>query len=177
MTALVAAWATALLWFAPHDLYANQAEANASAALSAASNDVPVEVLLVVAFHESRYVPEASPWPRPYGDRATRPTTCTHASGCVWRCGVMQADARSWRECLDYRDLEHGYAAGADQIQAWTDVCRAHGVTGRTRLLHCALSGYGPGKATPDGTAYSHWVLRQAVRLGALERRAARGGS
>jgi hypothetical protein len=110
-----------------------------AAAQNAASEDLPVELLLAVGYFESHYqatatsvlingVRRTGPW------RSTRRPKGQLAS---LHCGVTQATARTWAECLQLRDPDLAYIALADSLARW--LVRAKGNIKRV------LDGYGCG--------------------------------
>lgn len=87
----------------------SDAAAHARAAAAAASPEVPLELLLAVAYRETR-------WDE---------LQVSRAKGGLY-CGVVQAMARipgqrgySEQRCRDLADLTLGYRAGADELRAW----------------------------------------------------------
>ncbi len=119
------------------------AYAHVAAATDAATPHVQPELLLAIAFVESRYDPTATS--RVEGARrktgsypSTTPpaTLAPHAS---LYCGPLQTFAGSWRECLALRDLHAAYAAGAGELETWLRDRRVRGD------LSLALAGHGCG--------------------------------
>ncbi len=121
------------------------AHAHVAAATAAATPDVPPELLLAIAFVESRY--DATATSRVVaGKRRTGPYRSTeppahldpHAS---LFCGPLQTFARTWSECLAQRDLAVGYAAAVSELTHWLGDRRAH------HSIVRALAGHGCGNA------------------------------
>lgn len=141
--------------------------AHASAAIAAASPSVSPELLLAIAYVESRYDPTATS--RVEG--ATRktgsyPSTIEPANLAVRAslfCGPLQTFAGSWRDCLALRDLKTAYTAGATELDTWLRDRRVHGDVTR------ALAGHGCGNvgvATGQCRAYParvRWIERQLI--------------
>lgn len=127
----------------------------------ASSPRIPVEVILGVAWVESRMDPTATSRVES-GRRATGSWPWTHPAGDGPRfCGVMQAMAgREWSRCLAMRDIESGYRAGADEIASWLKI--SHGNLG------AALRGHGCGISGLTGSCmeYDLRVLDQARQFG-----------
>jgi Transglycosylase SLT domain len=119
------------------------AYAHIEAAEVAASKQISLELLLGVAFVESRFDPTAVS--RVEG-RARR-TGSYHSTAAPAQlnpraslyCGIMQTYAPSWSACLQMRDLKTAYAAGAAELAAWLRDSRVRGDITR------ALSGHGCG--------------------------------
>lgn len=134
--------------YAPH-VDAPHALAHAAAAELAATPKTPAELLLAVAYIESRYDPTATSTVR--GRRF---------------CGVMQTTAGSdLATCLEQRALIVGYRTGATMLRQWQ---RAAGPD-----LQRALNGYGCGFAGFDNGCHNYGarVLAVARRFGLTDRR------
>ena len=119
------------------------AYAHVQAASAAATDQIPAELLLGIAFVESRFEPRAVSRVEG-GTRRTGPYLSTSAPARLDRraslyCGPLQAFAPSWSACLGLRNLTTGYAAGAAELQQWL---RDRRVRGNTRR---ALAGHGCG--------------------------------
>lgn len=136
--ALLLAWRLAL--FAPT---VPASLAHARYAIDAAGADLPPEIVLAVAWHESGLT--------------------EGRSGEPWHCGVMQVIPRPGR-CQAMRAFPVGYAAGAEALRAW----RRHGGTWLQTLsgYRCGWVGWRAGDC-PDGLGrgYARIVLRTAGRL------------
>ncbi|HET7501313.1 MAG TPA: hypothetical protein VFK02_09935 [Kofleriaceae bacterium] len=164
-------------WMPPPDVYAHIAAAEA-----AATERVTGELLLGIAFIESRFDATAVsrvegrvrrtgryPW------TAVPPKLDPRAS---LYCGPLQTFAPSWSACLRLRDLKAAYAAGAAEIERWLNDRRVRGNVSR------ALAGHGCGNhgvATAQCNGYPVRVLWMEQRLragaGAGPRRSATGSS
>lgn len=142
--------------------------AHVHAATVAATEELPPELLLAVAFVESRYDPR---WvSRVEGTRrvysrirgATPPKRMNKHKSLF--CGVMQTHAKTWDACLSQRrDLVVAYRAGAAELTSWLRDRRVRGDLSR------ALAGYGCGNKgvrTGKCNRYPGRVLYQASRLG-----------
>lgn len=117
------------------------AAAHVDAALAAETEDLPAELLLAIAYVESRFQPDstsrnvaggrriASRWPSRHAGRGFRPN---------YFCGALQAKARTWARCLELRQVEVGYAAGTAEIMRWL---------ARAKTVRRALAGHGCGNA------------------------------
>jgi hypothetical protein len=119
------------------------AYAHVQAATAAASEEVTVELLLGIAFVESRFDPTAVS--RVVGKTrrtGSYPTTTAPAGldrNASLYCGPLQTYAASWSSCMAMRELAAGYAAGAAEMRQWLHDRRVHGSTTR------ALAGHGCG--------------------------------
>lgn len=101
------------------DLTLGAAVENLAAARAAAPEyDVDADLLLSIAWHESRYTPRA----------------VTAEPGGLWSCGVMTPEPM--RTCRP-GDLAAGYRAGARHLRGWLDAERGN--------LRRALLGYAGG--------------------------------
>jgi hypothetical protein len=142
------------------------AYAHAVAAAAAATEHVPPELLLGIAFVESRFDPTAVS--RVEGaTRRTGPYVSTDAPARLDRraslyCGPLQTYAPSWAVCVAQRNLEIGYAAGAAELEQWLRDPRVHGSLPR------ALAGHGCGNfgvATGRCNGYPERVLGVARKV------------
>jgi hypothetical protein len=142
------------------------AYAHAEAAATAASDDIPAELLLGIAFVESRFDPTATS--RVEGaKRKTGSYPPTAAPAGLDRraslyCGPLQTYAASWQSCIAMRKLDNAYAAGAAELRQWLGDRRVHGSTVR------ALAGHGCGNfgvTTGTCNGYPQRVLDMARRL------------
>lgn len=153
------------------------AYAHVEAAEAAASEQVTAELLLGVAFVESRFDPTAVSRVQGRTRRTGRyPSTAVPAQlnpRASLYCGPLQTFARSWSTCLGMRDLKTAYTAGAAELGYWLRDRRVRGDVTR------ALSGHGCGNygvITGKCNGYPGrvlWMERQ-FRLGVDHRR--RGG-
>lgn len=115
------------------------------AAYAAASPAVSAEMLLAVAYVETRW---------------------QHGVTSIVRgvrfCGPLQARTRSARRCAELQAPAIGYAAGAAELQAW--IARAHGNVRRALLGHgCGNAGF-TGRTTCGH--YDRRVLAALARIG-----------
>lgn len=159
--------ATALQKQAPYYLDMDSAREHVVAAKMASTNEVSAELLLGMAYVESRYIPLATsrvegetrrtgipPWKSP-PDNMHGP----------YFCGVTQADARfSWRRCLELRDIREAYRTTAHELSLWWNhpLCRAS-----DDRMQCALWGYGGGKPAIElkTSTYPSRVMYRATAL------------
>jgi hypothetical protein len=156
-----------------------QARVHVEAATAAAiEHALPVELLLSIAYVESRYDARAlsrmecatkdsasckrktGVWPY-----ATKPPKARPS----WYCGPMQSGGYvSWAECQKMRDdVTYGYQAGTKGLVAWMNDsrCRRLGVDAQ---LRCALAGYNGGNAalaTYQTNKYAGWILLTRDRI------------
>lgn len=114
-------------------------------ALAAAREDLPVEIVLSIAWYES-------------GLTAAPPDQEPH------HCGVLQVAPR-WTgiPCVELRDLAHGYAAGANVLRVWLRHSRG-AVLPAVRAYRCGWAGLV--RACAEDPAYGTRVLALATRLG-----------
>jgi hypothetical protein len=138
-----------------------EAYANASAAVEASTALVSADLLVAVAYIESRFDPTATS--RVVGARRM---TGSYPSlepprglnGTLY-CGELQTYAASWAECIAMRDPARAYAAGADELGKWL---RDRRVRGDVEL---ALAGHGCGNAGVATRSCNNYPARvQAVR-------------
>ncbi len=120
--------------------------AHTVAAERAATMQVPAELLLSIAFVESRYsvdsVSVLIDGVRSMGRRSTKRPRGRLSS---LHCGTTQATAISWAHCIALRDLDLSYQTTADSLRAWLKA------TGGNMVR--ALAGYGCGwTASRTGT-------------------------
>jgi soluble lytic murein transglycosylase-like protein len=119
------------------------AYAHIAAAESAATDQVPVELLLGIAFVESRFDPTAVSRVEGTTRRVGRyPSTQAPARlnrRASLYCGPLQTFAPSWSRCMAMRDLRTAYAAGVAELSGWLRDRRVKGDVAR------ALAGHGCG--------------------------------
>lgn len=143
-----------------HGLPAAVAREHVAAARLAAGGGIEVELLLAVADVESRYQADSVSRVE-HGRRVTGRWRSSAPAGSGPRfCGVAQAKAgRSWRRCLELRDLRIGYLAAADELREWLDW------TGGD--LAAALRGHGCGWRGVRGQCreYDRRVLRRVASI------------
>lgn len=162
----------------------SEARLHVEAALAAAraqhahlgmSETAAVELLLGMAYVESRYNPLTLSRRERTSDGGYRRVTGTWTSDAPppnakpsWFCGPLQTGGRvSWEECQRMRtDLTYGYAAGVNELVTWFRDPRCRDRAGEDRLV-CALHGHGGGyPMIKAGThQYPHNVLLAARRI------------
>jgi hypothetical protein len=128
----------AVPWIAP-----NVAYTHAAAATAAESAQIPAELLLGIAFVESRFDPTAvsrveSGRRRTGSYRQTTAPAGLDPRGSLF-CGPLQTFASSWSSCMQMRNLDTGYAAATVELRQWLRDPRVRGNTVR------ALAGHGCG--------------------------------
>ena len=153
---------------APGYLTPEKALPHVRAALAAQTEQVPAELLLSLVYSESRYDPGATSYLIDGKRRA-------HAPKWAWAkkppkgvsgpyfCGVTQVAAkRSWKRCLEMRNIEVAYKVAVREITSWLKACKKH-----KNKMRCALFGYGGGyPAIKRGTStYPSRVLTRARRI------------
>lgn len=141
-----------------------EAHRHARFAVAAATPAVSAEVLLATAWRESRFDPT---WVsrRVDGVRVVgryrghrRPAGST---GNLF-CGVTQATARTWRECVALRaDDALAYRTTAAELEQWLADRRCRGD------LTCAIAGYQGGNAAVTGRRFTsaRALMRRAATL------------
>lgn len=152
------------LW--PRDLDADSAAIHVQAAEQAGKNlhvkEGATELLLALAWTESRFDPTATSRKvgakRKVGSwRSTSP-----AGQGPWFCGVVQTMAYyDWNKCLEMRDISKGYKAGVEELNYWLD--KTHG-----NVIQ-ALNGHQCGNIGPTtacgGKGYGARVFALAQKL------------
>ena len=151
----------AVPWLPPEVAYDH-----AAAATAAETEHIPAELLLGIAFVESRFDPTAvsrveghTRKTGSYRTTAVPPQLDRRAS---LFCGPLQTYADSWSACVGLRELSTAYAAGAGELRQWLRDPRVRGSTVR------ALAGHGCGNhgvATGACNGYPQRVLDMARRL------------
>lgn len=169
------------------NLPAERARVHVDAAMTAAAeHQLPVELLLGIAYVESRYDSRALSRKECETDD---PDSCTRKTGIwpkatrppkarpSWFCGAMQTGGYvPWAECQKMRtDVAYAYQIGAQHLQAWLDDKRCARLADDARL-RCALAGYNGGNAgvaAYKNSKYARWVLLQRDRVVRFAERAA----
>jgi hypothetical protein len=164
-----------------------RAREHVEAATAAATAQLPAELLLSIAYVESRYDPRAlsriecetpdpescvrktGVWPK-----ATKPPRARPS----WYCGPMQTGGYvPWDECQRMRtDVTYAYSVGVRELTRWLDDRRCARLSTDDRL-RCALAGYNGGNAAVvdyQSSRYARWVLSIRARV---EHNAARAAS
>ena len=152
----------------------DQVMAHAMAAEDAATPQVTPELLLAVAFVESRFDPTATSRVE-NGTRRTGAYPSTAPPADLTRhaslfCGPLQTIAQSWQQCLTMRSLPVAYHAGVAELETWLRDRRVHGNIRR------ALAGHGCGNfgvVSGRCNGYPSRVLGMERRFSELPRRAA----
>ncbi len=107
-------------------------------AVEAADSPLPAQLLLAIAYVESRYDPTATS--RIEGDvrrtgRYPSTTPPRNLRGTLY-CGPLQTYAASWQRCLAMRELANGYGAAVDELSRWSRDPRVRGNVTRALLGH-----------------------------------------
>lgn len=114
--------------------------AEAAATVEVRERGVTPELLLAIAYKESRYIPAARP-----------------------QCGVTQIAAKGDpSQCRRLViDTRYAYDETVVHLQRWLDACRGRGIA-------CALTGYGKGWKAMEGrpSGYALRTLTLASRIG-----------
>lgn len=142
------------------------AYAHAAAATAAATAQIPAELLLGIAFVESRFDPTAVSRVEGHTRKTGRYASTEAPPGLDRRaalyCGPLQTYAASWTGCMAMRDLATGYTAAAAELTQWLRDRRVHGSTTR------ALAGHGCGNygvVTGQCNGYPQRVLDMTRRF------------
>lgn len=140
--------------------------AHVEAASLAATPQISPELLLAVAFVESRFSPFAlsriEGTERRIGRYSSDQPPPRLRKGTSMYCGPLQTFALTWGDCLAVRDLTLAYATGAKELTDWLNDRRVRGD------MTLALAGYGCGNRgvlTGKCNRYPGRVLWQAKRL------------
>lgn len=139
---------------------------HAAAAVDNADEHVSPELLLGVAYIESRFDPTATS--RIEGSvrkTGSYPSTAPPRGGIHGSlfCGPLQTYAGTWRRCLAMRDLAVGYRAGAAELNQWLRDRRVGGDIRKALLGHaCGNAGLRANRCR----GYPSRVLRFVERLG-----------
>lgn len=113
----------------------------AAAQLAADARGVPAELLLSIAWHESRYVADART--REPGDR--------------WSCGVMTPEPHAGECRPEELTVLGGYLAGATHLRVWLDACGGD--------VACAERGYAGGYHPSDRARTAAQVFADRAAL------------
>lgn len=154
------------LQVAQPDLSFWDAYENASAAVDASTPRVQPELLLAIAFVESRFDVTATSRVEGHKRRtghyaSTTPPADLDARMSLY-CGPLQTFAGSWSECMAMRDPHVAYAAGADELEHWLRDKRVRGDITRALAGHgCGNHGVNTGKCN----LYPQRVLWQERRF------------
>src|SRR5512143_963232 len=120
-----------------------EATLHVQAAMAASTERVAPEVLLAIAFVESRYDPLAvsrvEGTKRVLGHYGSDAPPRRLKQGSSLYCGPLQTFAASWDDCLKQRDLFIADASSAKELERWLRDRRVRGDLTR------ALAGYGCG--------------------------------
>lgn len=164
-----------------------QAHEHVEAAMAAATEQLPAELLLSIAYVESRYDmralsrnecesadPESCTRKTGVWPKATKPPKARQS----WYCGPMQTGGYvPWAECQKMRtDVAYAYSVGVRELTKWLDDKRCARLPTDERL-RCALAGYNGGNAAVadyKSSKYARWVLAIRARI---ERNAARAAA
>ncbi|HEX5061064.1 MAG TPA: hypothetical protein VFV99_16980 [Kofleriaceae bacterium] len=140
--------------------------AHAHAATVAATPQISAELLLGMAYVESRFDPLAvsriEGKHRRVGHYPSTNPPVKLRKGSSLYCGPLQTFAGTWDECMAARNLDVAYATAAKEIGRWLRDRRVRGDMTR------ALAGYGCGNRgvkTGQCNRYPGRVLWQAKRL------------
>lgn len=162
--------AAAVQQTAPRYLTPARALEHARAAVAAELPDVPAELLLGMAYVESRYTVDSVS--RVQGSKRVTGKVGTKVVGRgPYFCGVVQTAAKhSWARCLAMRDVRLGYQLGAEELQQWRRACTRK----RVRDVEtCMLNGHGGGWPAVE-RATSTYPRRVKAREARIRRIAAR---
>ena len=164
----------ALTLFAPRYMDEAKAKVHVEAALLAEmKTNISADLLLSMAYLESRYNPDA------LSRRQCKNGECKRETGYwkgdvkprwarpSWYCGVLQVGGYvPWEECVWLRkDIKANYMTSAIHLRWWTRIEECRG--SQKRNLQCALQGYGGGyRSIRKGrTRYANHVIRTRERF------------
>jgi hypothetical protein len=140
--------------------------AHARAASSAATTEISAELLLAMAYVESRFDPlgvsRIEGKKRRLGRYPSTQPPARWRKGTSLYCGPLQTFAATWEDCMKQRNLDVAYATAVQEISRWLRDRRVRGDMTR------ALAGYGCGNRgvrTGKCNRYQGRVLWQAKRL------------
>lgn len=155
----------ALIATAPNYMTPEKARLHVSAAMAAETPEVPAELLLSMAYSESRYDPRATSRVSRGKRKGGIPkwkTPPEWVSGPYF-CGVTQVAAKhSWKRCLELRDIPLAYKTAVHEVTEWQRACRKN-----KELMKCTLWGYGGGYPAikKKTSTYPSRVLSRARRI------------
>jgi hypothetical protein len=167
LTLLLQHFGLALRLAATHpQLDTADAFAHARAATHAATPEVSAELLLGMAYVESRFDPmgvsRIEGKKRRVGRYPSWEAPARWRKGTSLYCGPLQTFAGTWEDCMKQRDLDVAYATAVEEVGRWLRDRRVRGDMTR------ALAGYGCGNRgvrTGKCNRYPGRVLWQAKRL------------
>lgn len=131
-----------------------------AAYVAAQKYDLPLELLLGMAYIESRYDPADLSRIECHKGKCVRvtgrwyKTTKPPRARPTYYCGAMQVGGNvSWDRCQELREnLQENYLEGAQHLVEWMDDPHCRYKKGRAKLL-CGLAGYGGGyRAIKNGS-------------------------
>lgn len=130
---------------APRYLTKDSALLHVAAAKSAETNIVSKELLLSMAYSESRYNPRSVSRVEDGVRKGNIPKWTTPPKNVTgpYFCGVTQVMARmSWKRCVEFQDIFLAYRTAAHELGKWFNdpYCRK-----ADERMRCALFGYGGG--------------------------------
>jgi hypothetical protein len=137
----------------------DKAHVQALAALRAETPKISAEVLLGLAWVESRYYPNAVSRIEGGIRKTGFPKWTSPPAGTYnFHCGVTQIGAgRSWKRCQELQDVFLAYKQAVVHLNSWLSprICNGN--------LYCALTGYNGGfPAIKVGTRYAATVMWRA---------------
>lgn len=143
----VKALALAMRAMWPDEVTDEVAMEHATAAVNAETSDVHAELLLAIAYGESRFDSRATSRVI-NGERITGVYASTKKPtglGPSLFCGATQAIAQTWAQCMELRDPSKAYAQTVTELQTWLADKRVKGD------LTVAIAGYQGGNAAVVG--------------------------
>jgi hypothetical protein len=147
-------------------LEADEALAHARAAQIAKTPELSAELLLAMAYVESRFnvfaLSHVEGQKRKISRHRSDEAPRRWRKGTSLFCGPLQTYAATWSDCMKQRELGLAYVTGAKEMSAWLRDRRVRGDITR------ALAGYGCGNRgvkTGKCNRYQGRVLYQARRL------------
>lgn len=153
--------------YAPSYLTEESAFTHALAAKAAETPNISAELLLGLAFVESRYQPLATSRMENGVRKTGIPTWKSPRSNVSgpYFCGVTQVMAEmSWNKCVKFRNIFYAYKKATTELELWlkSPYCKY-----TSNKMQCALRGYGGGyPAIIFGTStYPARVLSRASAI------------
>ena len=153
------------------------ADEHSRAVVAAATSSVPAEVLVAVAYHESKFDSRALSWRDRHGQRQTGVWSANvppKGARPSWYCGVTQVGGWvPWETCQRFReDVPLAYMEASQHLERWLKSPPCSRRDGHDRW-QCALAGYGGGwnAIRNMSTDYADRVLRTAARFRSIAKK------
>jgi hypothetical protein len=136
------------------------AQTHVAAAIAASTaTGIDPDVLLAIAYVESRYNPKSVSRVECHDGVCARKTgvwekdTKPPGAKPTYYCGVTQVGGNiTWAKCVELRDIDEAYLTGAIHLDSWMNSKPCRKLTGEARLT-CGLRGYNGGWASIEKRA------------------------